>query len=396
MKRFIQNEDGNFGIVFVLAAGIVMTTLGMAVDINRMHTTNRDLQSIVDGAALAGALKAEMSDAERIAAVEQAILENAGERYPDILNGVEIIFDDQADTISVRVMHEEDFIFGAFLNPERAEVSPIATVSYATEDLVPLTIVFALDTSGSMSSTAGSGQVKMDVLKDATSILFEELEANTRNPALLDNSLRTGMSAYNTALVDTQPIDWGYDHLEAAVDALVANGGTNSTPALQHSYDRLLDDRAFRQAQSASFKLNDLREYVLFMTDGDNNQPVFDEDSQALCETMRGDGVEIYSVAFSAPDKGRLLLLDCASWNEDKADVRGDRGNDGNDNKCGNNGAQGKGKAIGHCKDRDMEEDKSDYYFDAENADDFRAAFARIGREISPSNIRLVGSQNRG
>ena len=389
MRRFIQNEDGNLGIIFVLTAGIIMSAIGMAVDMNSVQRTSNDLQSVVDSAALAGALRAEGSKEARLKAVEDAIVENTFGHYPDILDQVEITFDDDAKTVSVRVVHDQKLMFGSFLGRDTMEVSPISQVSYATDDLIPLTIVFALDVSGSMTSTAGSGQPKIDVLKDAVTILFEELEANTRNPALLDNSLRTGMSAYNTSLVSTQPVDWGFSHLDAPVGALIADGGTNSTPSLQGSYDRLLDDRSFRQAHSSKFKVKDLREYVLFMTDGDNNEIIYDEDSRQLCETMRSEGIEIYSVAFSAPTKGELLLLDCASWDEDKGLPKFDRGDESNADKCGNDESQP--QPVGYCLNRVMADEKVEYYFNADNAAEFRAAFARIGREISPSNVRLVG-----
>lgn len=386
MKRFINNEDGNFAIIFALAVSTVMLAVGVAMDSANLIKAKEDLQGIVDSAALAGANQSDLSPDDRLKLVEQIILENAQGRYPDILSNVTIDFDDINEEVTVSANHNEKLLFSGFIGRDEMEVAPKTTVSYKAEKLTPLTMVFALDTSGSMRNPSDSGEIKIDVLKSATGILFDELRANTRNAAQLDNSLRTGMSSYNTNLVDSQPLDWGHDHLEAAINAMFADGGTNSTPSLQYAYDQLRNDRSFRQANDSKFRLKDLREYVLFMTDGDNNQDIFDEDSLALCQTMRGEGIEIYSVAFTAPDKGKLLLLDCASFSADKTEPRHRRGKT---NKCGNAGTNGNGRAIGHCGDHDLESEKAGYYFDASRADEFRAAFAEIGREISPSNVRI-------
>ena len=53
------------------------------------------------------------------------------------------------------------------------------------------------------------------------------------------------------------------------------------------------------------------------------------------------------------------------------------------------NGNNGNGKALGHCTAKEAKEkDKSEYYFDAEDAVTFQQAFARIGNEIANLNIR--------
>jgi len=144
--------------------------------------------------------------------------------------------------------------------------------------------------------------------------------------AKLAKALRTGMSAYNTELVNRLDMDYGWDGLEDAVDDLIADGGTNSVPALQNSYDQLLADRVFRKNQGED--ISNLIEYVIFMTDGDNNMPEWDDESAAICEAMKNDGIELFSVAFDAPEKGEALLLDCASSNAGQPNSNGDNDND--------------------------------------------------------------------
>jgi len=59
-----------------------------------------------------------------------------------------------------------------------------------------------------------------------------------------------------------------------------------------------------------------------------------------------------------------------------------------------NNGANGNGRALGHCKDggkKELLDAKSDYYFDADDARAFKNAFAEIGKEIAKSDLRISG-----
>ena len=149
--------------------------------------------------------------------------------------------------------------FSGILGEDLLNVSAKSIVSYKTEKVDPVTIAFALDVSGSMGwGTIGTGNTatgtpKIDVLKQSTKILFNELEAGTPNPDLLPDSIRTGMSAYNTSLVDIQDMNWGWTHLEGAVDGLFAQGGTNSTPALDNAYKQIKDDRVFRKSHDPKF-----------------------------------------------------------------------------------------------------------------------------------------------
>lgn len=379
--KFKMSESGNISLMFAIVLTVCGVCLGAAVDGAKMMAVYDRSSSVADAAALAGATASEAGDAERRKIVMASIEANAFKISPGIITEEPtIIFDDENENVTVIIPTSVKLAFGGFLGAAQKPVGATSIASYLANNIDPVSIAFALDVSGSMEWAASDGQQKIAVLKSATGSLFDAIESGTDMPEKLKKSLRSGMSAYNTELVTSQSMDWGWDRLERSVDALVANGGTNSTPALQNSYKQLLNDRAYRRANDTKFDLSKLKEYVIFMTDGDNNQPEFDESSSALCQDMQAAGIEIYSVAFEAPEKGELLLIDCASPNA--VDV--DSGENDDDSKCMNNGSKGKGKALGHCRDI-----KSQHYFDANNAKAFEAAFKQIGEDIVRSNVRL-------
>jgi len=401
-KSYLNDTAGNFAMMTALFMGILVFAVGAAIELSRMVDMRSNIQGMADAAALAGAFAAKNELGDREGYVRQNILINQQGPLANlsVYQNAVVTFNDETEEVTVQIPVSFPSFFSGILGEDTLDVSAQSIVSYKTEAIDPVTIAFALDVSGSMGwGSVGEGEdatgpQKIEVLEQSIKKLFEELKAGSPNPDLLPDSIRTGWSAYNTEVVDTVDIAKGWEHLITALDAgaLVANGGTNSTPALTQAHQHIIKDRKER----TSIELLRLREYVIFMTDGDNNDIVWDEESSQICLAMRNDGIEIYSIAFSSPEKGEVLLLDCASWN-DKVEREDDPELEDfatlaeeSETKCENNGAQGKGKALGHCDaKKDKENDKSNYYFDANDAETFKAAFARIGREIANLTIRV-------
>lgn len=374
----------------ILPALLGLTAL--ASDGIRLMSAQSKLSGVVDNAALAGAFAAENQRQNRVKITREFLAANADEVLPAQINpNYKLKFDDNAQELFLEVTADIDLFFGGLFGMDETPVRASSVTSYATSEIDPVTLAFALDVSGSMDWASSTGEKKIEVLKDATALLFDAVEEGSKRPDLLKEAIRTGMSAYNTEVVSVENMSWGWHHLENSVDNLIADGGTNSSPALLNSYNQILEDRDFRKANDPDFDQSTLNEYVLFMTDGDNNQPEWDAASAQVCWDMRQDGIEIYSVAFTAPEKGQLLLWNCASWDNPNEDsnpsANNGNGNGSDPSKCMNNGSKGKGKALGHCKGNGDE--KSKYYFDADDAQSFKAAFVDIGYEISKSEIRI-------
>ena len=174
--------------------------------------------------------------------------------------------------------------------------------------------------------------------------MFVEIEDQVDDPRELVKSMRTGMSSYNTFIRSRDTMKPGWRNVNAAVNRLTAGGGTNSTPSLQFAHNQILNDRRARQSDP-NFAGRSTKEFVIFMTDGDNNRPEWDDSSRAICDAMKNDSIEVFTVAFAAPTKGRILLENCAS------------------------------------------SDKDDHFFDASNAAAFKEAFREIGKELSLIHI---------
>lgn len=382
--------------MFSLSLSVMLVGIAVAMDWAKLSSSRQMLRDIADGAVLAGAIHADANRADRVGEVKAYLEMYADELARLNMHGEPVIvFDDTTDRVSVTINARQPLMLGGLLGQAEKDVTGSSTANYATDNVDPISIAFALDVSGSMGNTTTDGQVKIEALKRAVPALFRAIERGAKNPQMVKNATRTSVATYNTALVDSYAMEDGWDHLRAKMTGLAAQGGTNSTPALAYAYDQLKTDRTRHEKDGQNLK--NLREYVIFMTDGDNNQDVFDETTQDLCAQMKGDGVVIYSIAFAAPTKGELLLLDCASEN-----TQPEEGVTGDANKCrnvGGEGIDGQGQCpvvsedltqLDHQDIADAEDAKSAHYYDAANAANIKKAFEDIGRKIASSTIRLM------
>ena len=394
MKKLIQrykaDEYGGFSTMFGITIVMVLTVMGAALEISRLTSVKSKLQSVTDMAVLAGAIAADARDSDREAITLAAYQNNISSLTGEAIFGEpNIVFDDVTQTVTVGVDAELQSILAGFIG-KNLTVKAESQSLYAPDSVAPISIAFALDVSGSMNDTTAEGRVKIDTLQDSIAILFEALEAGSRDKDKLVDVLRTGASAYNTELVEDMPMDYGWEDINDDIGRLFADGGTNSVPALENTYAQLLTDREYRIGKGED--ISNIVEYAIFMTDGFNNQPEWDDESAAICETMKADGIKLFSIAFAAPETGQALLLDCASGNADTPETYEGKNGDKSD-KCMNNGAQGKGNAFGLCSEDDVEdlrEAKSEYYHDAEDSDAFKEAFEQIGDSIAQVYIRLI------
>ena len=148
-------------------------------------------------------------------------------------------------------------------------------------------------------------------------------------------------------------------------------------------------------APPPNYNLSNHREYIILMTDGDNdefvkvkgkddkNQPTFyDDAAKASCQALRNQGIEIFSVAFLAGKKARTYFS-IAHRGTRTGIAR--RGND--PGRCDGAGRNPDARDVTECAGRDMKTDKTSYYFTASNPKELEDAFRKIGLSINTSQV---------
>ncbi|WP_409433767.1 pilus assembly protein TadG-related protein [Litorimonas sp. RW-G-Af-16] len=350
-RSFIADNSGNVAMMFSAMMVVLVGGVALATDASMAFKTRESLTNIADSAALSGAFVATTNKDEREDIVQKTIdfhVSNLGSHL-DVEDAI-IKFDDSADEVTVTLRSKQNTTFAKVFGKKDIAVKGQSVASYAMEEVNPVSMTLVVDISSSMSGSTSDGRIKIDVLKDATETLFDAIEDSAPRKDILKTKMRSGLTVYSNDMVDahTVPMAYGWNNVESEVKSLVTLYGTNSTLAFKTAYDMLTND----PNQPA-----DLKEYIVFMTDGANNSSLESDATRAHCEAAKADGITIFSVAFEAPSAGEALLRDCASLND---------------------GATDPASA------------KTQYYFDTNNAAEFEAAFKAIGEQIGKLETRIV------
>jgi Flp pilus assembly protein TadG/uncharacterized protein YegL len=246
----------------------------------------------------------------------------------------------------------------AFLGQTGGRLTVTSATESTTESKNALSMYLVLDRSGSMSeytdTVSGSYTCrygrktytcytyydKITALRMAATNLMNQLSAADPDTTLV----RTAAVSYNSAMQTPNPLAWGETATKTYISKLTADGGTDSGLAFKTAYQALV------AASENTAHLNKNGQvpskYIVFMTDGDNNYTSADTETKKWCDLARTNGIEVYTVAFMAPDRGKSLLNYCATT--------------------------------------------SAHYFAAENADDLNAAFEYIGERATETATRLT------
>lgn len=171
---------------------------------------------------------------------------------------------------------------------------------------------------------------KSTSLKTAVSFLVTTL--NTSDPSYKAGSspestlVRTAAIAYNDASFNAQQMSWGTTRANTYVQAIpqFPQGGTNANSALTTAYNALKSDNGkietTAEGREHAAKGNAFyNRYIVLMTDGEmtgnssNWNASIDGQVRATCTRAKADGINIFTIAFMAPDKGKSLLQACAT-----------------------------------------------------------------------------------
>lgn len=373
-RSFLRKEDGNFTMFAALLLPVCFAAGSLAIDFSNAVSMKTRLQNAADGAALAtasqlaakkitvleakayaenffhGLIQSEGSAPEGFTATPVATITPIG-------SGTSLAW-----TVKVASAGSQKLTpMAKFVGQESMNVKVSATSSSSLETNNPFSMMLVLDRSGSMdefadgtskpwycSYSAWSGlsaclkETKMDALKTAVNNMV--LQFTTMDPTNL--FVRLGAVAYNSSVSSTHKLDlnWVKPTVTVLTTTLTATGGTDSSGAMDWAYTKIKSPSEINQHISKSGN-KEPSKFIVFMTDGDNNDTSSDTATKQTCDNAKNNGIEIFTVAFQAPDRGKALLQYCSSG--------------------------------------------TNYYYNASNADELLNAFESIGEKASELAVRL-------
>ena len=366
---FARREDGTTAILFALALLPIIVVFGFAVDFQRAHSANLQIQATADAAALAGARQF-YEGGDQAEAIAKAYFDTAIAHVPHgaACSDPVIAVDEVTGTVTVDANCSLQTTIAGIIGEDKIDLSTTAT---ARAKSTKLDLALMLDVSGSMKGS------KLKDLKTAAKSAVDILTAGSGGDtriALAPYSTSVNLGAYTETVVGSDNYDEDRDHatcvterpgiakktdeapeddkwigyeeestdgkdiscpvseflpltgnvpaLKSEIDALKAKGRTAgqlgiawSWYAIAPSWENIWPE----DSKPLGYDDPDVIKSVILMTDGrfnityDDDQGNSVNQSKVLCKEMREAGVQIYSVAFKAPASGQAVLQNCAS-----------------------------------------------------------------------------------
>jgi Flp pilus assembly protein TadG len=381
MSRLLRDRGGNFAMMTAILLPVTIGAASLAIDISDAVLSQRQLQEASDAAALATA--AALADGKIDTAGATAFAKDfvAGQMANYIGDTAALKNATTATatkttsgtTTSYNVSVSSSYSMqlsglaqvAGFKTTNIGAASNTASGNSQTQGSVSMYL--ALDKSGSMgddtktshtytcghnnNKTCTDYYTKIEALKIAAANLFAQLDS--ADPSHI--YVRTGAVSYDIVEYTASQLNWGTSSVASYVNALEAGGGTNSSGAMNTAYTSLTaKNNAGNDAEDAIHQAKTKqtpKKYIVFMTDGDNNNDKnggrsYDTLTKATCNEAKAKGIEIYTIAFMAPTGGQALLHYCAT--------------------------------------------DDSHYFQAEKMEDLLAAFKQIGAKASNQITRLT------
>ena len=377
-REFLKDRKGNLSIIAAIVLPVGLAAAGMAIDMSKMIASKAALQNAADAAALAAASSL-ANDGITTAQAETLatdFVKGQMANHIDAPDTEEDAFDfgtctdvdvteattvgtSKKYTVKVSTCYDVKYsALSAFMGRSSGRVAVSSTTQSSTESKNALSMYLVLDRSGSMAeytnTVSGSYTCKygrktytcytyydkITALRMAATNLMDQLKAADPDKMFV----RTAAVSYNSAMQTPVNLAWSVDHSKTYISKLTADGGTDSGAAFKTAYNAVSASSEDTLHMQKNGQVPS--KYIVFMTDGNNNYSSADVETKKWCDAARLAGIEVYSVAFMAPDGGQALLSYCATTTA--------------------------------------------HYFKAEDADDLNAAFQYIGERATATATRLT------
>jgi Flp pilus assembly protein TadG len=376
ISRLWHDRAGNFGMVTAIILPVAAATAGVALDLNKMIQVRAALQESADSAVLSAAnalaRNDEMSDEEILDFARKFMKAQfanvvAGEGSDESDENVEE--DPLAGAVgnverdlgpsgkSVEVTLSPEYTMPTngmtgLLGWDEVTISVTATAQSTPESGAAVSMYLVLDRSGSMSFTTDTVDTsvascvnysasnwaykdlgtrdknyikptkpcyvkKIQALKTASAIMMNELV--TADPEA--DLIRVGAVSYNDSTQSPSGMAWGVTTASNYITALpsVPTGGTNASGGMKVAYDALTKGNETEKSAHAAKRNSGFSRYIVLMTDGEMTgnsatwNPTIDGQVLDYCTLAKNDGIQVFTVAFMAPARGKALLSACAT-----------------------------------------------------------------------------------
>jgi len=366
-KRFTRNQEGSTAAIFTVALVGMLGAAGFALDAANVHRVETKMQSVTDNATLAVA-KAQLTSQADMIALAQSFYDARPDLQPVTVESVTRV----GDVYTVQAVRPTSTFMMHLFGKDNVD---IRTSSQTTYQVREFKLALVLDRTGSMGWGASGGGTKMETLKVAANGLIDQLEAvsaggievavvpfstyvnvgtSNRNANWVDTgAIASGVAAGNTwsgcvgsrvAPYHTRapyggrkmppalnencgeemlPLTTDFTSVRSKIDSMSTSGWTYIPSGIAWGWRTLNSSAPFTQTASGGANQE---KYMVIMTDGANTKSkngalhngnnIIDANDVTgeMCNRVKGDNIQVYTIAYEVTDTNtQNLMRSCAS-----------------------------------------------------------------------------------
>mgnify|MGYP000049384574 CR=1 FL=1 len=376
-SRLWRDRAGNFGMVTAIILPVAAATAGIALDLNKMVQIRAALQESADSAVLSAAnalardeamtdqevlefarkfMKAQFANVVPSAGSDESDESAEEDPLAGAVGNVERELGQSGKSVEVTLSPSYTMPTNgmtALLGWKEVTLSVTATAQSTPESGAAVSMYVVLDRSGSMSFVTDTVDTSVDscvnytssnwAYKDITSTrdknyikpskpcYVKKIQALKTASAVMMNELakadpegdliRVGAVSYNDSTQSPSGMAWGVTTATNYITALpsVPTGGTNASGGMKLAYDALYTENKTEENAHAAKRNSSFTRYIVLMTDGEMTgnssswNKSIDDAVRAQCTAAKENGIQVFTVAFMAPQRGQDLLYYCAT-----------------------------------------------------------------------------------
>lgn len=372
-RSYLRNGAGNTSVMFALAVVPLLLAAGSAIDYLRYSDARTDIQSALDGAALAAALPADMTDTQRVAVAKDYFKSNMRD-LPDGMPEIDVAIAE--DTVTATVDTTIPTTLMAIGGIDKMLIHEVAEVMRPFAGKAEIAMV--LDYSGSMNTknkyqdmaAAASAMItNLDAAMDDdklkiglvpfSAMVYTSMNRDyvnqvsatetwtgctqdRRNPYNLtvdtptadaatkwgyidnngENSGQWGCASYDGKKLKIVPLSADLATVKSKLSVMKPLGNTNIPLGAEFGWN-LLDPQS-PYTEGAPYTDKKTRKFMILLTDGVQTSsqwgpadyrsvPQGNENLVKVCDGMRAKGITVFTIAYDVTDTAVTdLLKSCA------------------------------------------------------------------------------------
>lgn len=204
LRSFLKAEEGSAMLLVGMATGVLLLSAGIAIDMGRVQTVQTRLSNAVDAAGLAAG--ATLSSADPTTVALKYFYANYP-KSPETYLGASI--QDPSVIVSednmVLTLDVQGTVPTTFMQYFGITNVPVQAHTQITRTSMGMELALVMDTTGSMSGSAGGGLTKLQAAKNAAAILLDILYGS--KPTV--NNLWIGLVPFSQAVnIGTNHDSW--------------------------------------------------------------------------------------------------------------------------------------------------------------------------------------------